>query len=355
MSNRPGISVVICCHNSAQRLPKTLAHLAGQTHTDSVDWEVIVVDNASTDETAAVATSLWPAAAPAPLKVVAEPQAGLTFARWKGITEARYPILIFVDDDNWLDPEYVSRASRIMEEHPEVGVCNGFGSPVFDEEPPAWFREFQACYAVSNPDWPTHDVTEKIPVPFGAGMVIRKCALLGLKEQGFEPLLTDRTGTKITSGGDTELCVALSLSGWRWWRDAGLQFQHYMPKGRINWRYCLKLAHGGGASYTMLDLYQMAAQPAPASLGGRLRESWFWAAKWSMEKIVRQPGILLRMLMGRGEGDPRIFQLRAEFGRLEAVIQTGGRRRAALARLRAARWIARKGGDIGDRRPRSGL
>ena len=53
------VSVVLCCHNSVQRLPSTLKYLAAVNVPPGVDWEVLVVDNASTDDTAACAGEQW--------------------------------------------------------------------------------------------------------------------------------------------------------------------------------------------------------------------------------------------------------------------------------------------------------
>src|SRR6266516_3860790 len=87
-NSRPlGVSVVICCHNSAQRLAKPLAHLAVQQVPQGIPWEVILIDNASTDGTADFATAHWPATASAPLRVISEPRLGLTHARECGFRE----------------------------------------------------------------------------------------------------------------------------------------------------------------------------------------------------------------------------------------------------------------------------
>lgn len=101
------VSIVICCHNSAKRLPDTLKHLLIQEVPDNLQWEVIVVDNVSTDNTAQVARSLWPDDAPAPLQVVSEPEPGLSNARKRGFMEAKYELVSFVDDENWLAPDWV--------------------------------------------------------------------------------------------------------------------------------------------------------------------------------------------------------------------------------------------------------
>jgi len=57
--SKDGISVVICCYNSASRLPATLQHIAEQSLDSEILWEIIIVDNASTDNTAEIASTYW--------------------------------------------------------------------------------------------------------------------------------------------------------------------------------------------------------------------------------------------------------------------------------------------------------
>ena len=98
-----GISIIICCYNSAKRLPETLAHLANQQVDGGVRWELILVNNNSTDETEVVAQNLWGAlGSPAPLKIFEEPLPGLSYARNNGMKKAIYEVFLFCDDDNWL-------------------------------------------------------------------------------------------------------------------------------------------------------------------------------------------------------------------------------------------------------------
>src|SRR5436305_10300761 len=113
----PGISVIICCYNSAKRLPETLAHLARQN--SPIPWEVIVVDNASTDDTARVARECWPSET-APLRIVDEPKSGLIYARVSGLQASRYEWLSFVDDDNWVAPDWLQLVAEIFSSRPEV-------------------------------------------------------------------------------------------------------------------------------------------------------------------------------------------------------------------------------------------
>src|SRR5437867_4426773 len=137
------VSVVICCHNSAQRLPETLGHLARQKFEASIPWEVIVVDNASTDETPKIARNCWPAQARSILRIVPEPQPGLSHARIRGFAEAKYAIVCFIDDDNWVCPDWVQTVAKTMSLHPEVGACGGRIEAVCEIEPPPWFETYK--------------------------------------------------------------------------------------------------------------------------------------------------------------------------------------------------------------------
>src|SRR5688572_20942184 len=103
-----GISVIICCYNSSQRIGETLRHLARQQFPEDFRYEVLLVDNDSTDDTTAVARAIWDKEGPAgiPLRIVEELRAGQMYARDKGVKEAAYDSIVFCDDDNWLNPDY---------------------------------------------------------------------------------------------------------------------------------------------------------------------------------------------------------------------------------------------------------
>jgi len=124
-----------------------------------VQWEVLIIDNASTDETAAVATSCWPAGAPAPLRVVPEPEPGLTHARHRGFGEASFEFISFIDDDNWICADWVETVFEVMTGHPDVGVCGSVNEPVCEGTPPWWFERFKTVLAITADDAPIGDLT----------------------------------------------------------------------------------------------------------------------------------------------------------------------------------------------------
>src|SRR4051812_24919777 len=103
----------------------TLEYLLVQRVPPQIDWEVLVIDNGSTDETGLVAHRCWPPDAPTRLRIVREEALGLSRARRRGFIEARHEVVCFVDDDSWLCPDWVEIASTILGARPDVAVCGG--------------------------------------------------------------------------------------------------------------------------------------------------------------------------------------------------------------------------------------
>src|SRR5579863_5328534 len=169
----PGVSVVMPCYNSASRLPETLAHLAAQAECASIPWEVIVIDNNSTDETAAMAQHLWPANHPVPMRSVNETRQGLSYATERGLNEARYEAVSFVHDDNWVCADWVRTVAEIIDQHPEAGAVGGEREAVCEGVPPPWFDRFKRLHYTVGPKIDRAcDVTDTLGLIAGAGMTV---------------------------------------------------------------------------------------------------------------------------------------------------------------------------------------
>ncbi len=318
----PSITVAVCCYNSARRLPDTLRRLAAQVVPEDIRWEVLVIDNASADGTADVALKVWPSDAPAPLRVVSEPKAGLSNARHRAIMEAQYDIIGFIDDDNWVCDDWIQTASRTMSSHPEAGACGGPSEPVFESSPPEWFPRFSACYAVGDQASAEGDVTETRGWLWGAGLCLRRKALLQLFSDGFTPLLSDRKGKQLTSGGDNELCYALIMAGWRVWYNPSLKLSHFLPKERLTSDYLKRWFAGAGASSVLAGIYEniLGIDGGPANQD----IVWYKLAYWQLVGLMR-----------------RIRKVRRQYGRApipledEVAILSG---RAALIKYLSLSW-----------------
>ncbi|MDX2031116.1 MAG: glycosyltransferase [Blastocatellia bacterium] len=278
-----GVSLVICTYNGARRLPETLRRLGLQHSTDGLRWEVIVVNNASTDETESVANS-WRPPEGVHFAVVHEPKPGLSHARNRGIAEARYEVVSFIDDDNRISANWVQAVSALMLIHPRVGACGGMCEAVFESDPPEWFEEYRGNYVIGGQGAAAGDVTDERGWLWGAGLTIRKSVWLALQAAGFAPMLRDREGDKLSSCGDIEFCYAIRLAGYRLWYEPALKIDHFIPANRLHWPYVLSLYEGVGAATVKLDWYESLLASQGRGLRNRLRRTWQYQAAASLKQ-----------------------------------------------------------------------
>lgn len=334
MSSISGVTVAICCYNSASRLTETLQHLLSQQVSPGISWEVLVIDNASNDNTGEVAHAAWQAGSPAPLRVIVESTPGLSHARVRALHEARHTIINFIDDDNWVSPDWIQTIHSFFQEHPDVGALGGCGAPVFesDHAVPWWFEKFAKVYAAAPQYENSGDITDlQTSLLWGAGFSMRTQIFRDLESIGFCFRCSDRTGTQLTSCGDTELCLAIRALGWRLYYLSTLQYQHFIPSQRLTWTYLRNSARGAGRGSVYTNILHYATNPK----AGRIGNSWFrLAAKLflSLSKILfREPKVFFTDVPGANAQlavDTHLaqlglmFQLYPEYGKLFRESET---------------------------------
>ena len=251
-----GVSVVICCYNSALRIADVLKHLSKQKIDDSIDWEIILVDNASTDNTQEVVAQFWDSVnQKPPLRIVQERKPGLSYARERGMAEAKFNYIIFCDDDNWLCDTYVQTAYQIMAKDPNIGIAGGWCEAETDQTIESWTVPFLPTLAIGRPAEKTTYLATRGKFVNGAGMIIRKDHFESIKARGFYSLLDDRKHNTLSSGGDTELCWAMMFAGREIYFDDSLFFRHFIPPGRFKKDYLLKLTLSALYPSIILSIY----------------------------------------------------------------------------------------------------
>jgi glycosyltransferase involved in cell wall biosynthesis len=337
------VSVVICCHNSSARLEPTLKHLAAQTGLSRDRWEVLLVDNASSDPTVAKALRFWQdLGAPADFRIVAEPRLGLIHARIAGISRARHEILSFVDDDNWVCPDWCATLLDLMTAFPDLGVIGGRGEAAFalGQTVPEWFAALGHGYAVGPQAARSGRIEAPLARFYGAGLTVRRSALQALFASGFSPLCTGRTGTRLAAGEDTELCYALAMKGWRFWYEDNLRFSHFIPPARLEEPYARRMFHGLGFTSAIEDYYFRAAPgAAPRTFVARAKRLDPVRRANAVRNLMRHR---LRALRSPAESPARAqARIEASFfeGRLEGLRDCRRNSRAILAHI--ARWAHR--------------
>jgi GT2 family glycosyltransferase len=332
-----GVSIAICTHNGARLLPQTLAHLRSQKLASPLKWEVMLIDNASTDDTALVARQCWAEDGPAPMRVIHEPRLGLSYARERAFEEAQCEVVSFIDDDNWVAPQWVATASRCMSEDPQLGAVGSANIAVADVPFPEWFSRHSNYYAAW--DYP-EAATIATSFLIGAGMTIRKRTWYWLKDNGFSAQLTDRRGAQLSSSGDVELGCAIRLAGWKIRIEPQLQLEHYMPPDRLQWRYLRRLIRSIGESHAILDSYFLASQSEPEDVLNWLRLCWWIRIVKESLCLVYSSSIpkLVRSYFQEMQGDDDVVEIEHRIGRLFGLLRLRSRYPQLRREIARAPW-----------------
>lgn len=256
-----GVSLLICTHNGAQRLPAVLECLAAQNRPAGLGCEVVLIDNASTDSSGAVAQDYWQRlGAPFPLRVVIEPRLGVAHARCRGITEVAYPVLSFVDDDNLVRGDWCAEIAAIFEGYPRLGVLAARGEPISADGSgfPDWYRLRSFGYGV-GPQAAERRYSGELPRWYSAGMSFRTRAARALLEGGYQPTSLGRQGQNLGAGEDSEWTALIVQAGWDGAYCDRLRFKHLMPAGRLTVEYAKRMFRGLGECTGMQELIQQVS------------------------------------------------------------------------------------------------
>ena len=146
------LSIIISTYNNATSLVRTLESVAKQDY-DKKAWECVVVNNNSTDDTAERVSAFVEAHPELNIRVVEEPQQGLSYARNRGIAESKGQVIAFIDDDETINEGFVSAYIDLFRNH---GAFVGSGV-------------LKVCYDSKRPKWMSHYTEKMIANPFDLG------------------------------------------------------------------------------------------------------------------------------------------------------------------------------------------
>jgi len=329
-----GVSVIICCYNSAQRLPESLRHLARQRFFTIFPWEVVVVvDRASKDDTWKVAQSFAGDFAPGQFRVVEESRRGLGYARIGGMTVARYEFLSYIDDDNWVVPGWVETVYRFFSSTPDAGALGGKGEAVFEDgHGPEWFSPFAGNYAASAQYDEAGDITDKpTHLLWGAGLCIRKSVFEKLMESGFEFTCTERLGPEVFTlvsmrpAEDTDLCYGIRALGWRLYYTPELSYKHFLTQSRLSWSYFRRMTREAGHSSVFLSLLRTSTDRSLSTWKLNLERNWIFQAARALHRLGRIALRNPRSVVTMAEGSVARAQADTWLGFLKALFLLRGR------------------------------
>jgi glycosyltransferase involved in cell wall biosynthesis len=285
MGHMMTITVILCTYNRCQSLAKALDGLAASRLPEEVAWEILVVDNNSSDQTRAVVKD-YCRRYPDRFRYVFEPQQGKSYALNSGIRESQSLVLAFADDDAIVESSWLWNLTAALLD----GEWAGAGGRIV----PVWPGPLPNWLSISDPHsmgpFVAFDLgSEAGPLnrpPYGANMAFRREAFD--KYGGFRTDLGPRPGSEIRRE-DIEFAQRLLVGGENLRYEPGAVVYHPVPEGRMKKRFVLRWWFWYG--------YSEIAETGPPSHAGRLfggvppyllRRLLRWTLQWMFS--VKPPG-----------------------------------------------------------------
>ena len=271
----PSITVAICTHNRARVLGDAVRSALPQLGNDA---ELLLVDNASTDDTASLARQC--AEADPRVRVLNHSQLGISHARNRALTEARGSFVIFLDDDATARPGWLEAYRQFFRDpaFSRAAAVGGRVYPRYDAPPPAWV----------GPQENRLDRGDRV-APFDQRGAPWACNLAVLREAalrcgGFNPAL-GRRGRSLMSAEETELCLRLRQAGHEVWWLPHAEIDHLVAAERLTVRCLLRGMFCLGRSSALIRLQMM-------------RGLWRRLAFRGLRLLVTPPHLLFYVLAG---------------------------------------------------------
>jgi glycosyltransferase involved in cell wall biosynthesis len=238
MDEIPKWSLIICTYNAGKRLTDCILNL---TKLELInDSEVLVIDNCSDDGSVELLKEYAFELKFRHFKIFREINKGLSYARIRGVSEAKGKYLLFIDDDNFPENNFLIKATEIFESNNRIGMIGGQSRLPTDTQIKSYFLPFLRGLAVGCPH-------EKSGILYGSSYLWGAC--LAIRKVAFVDFLThlknfiflDRKGNSVLSGGDGELVLSTKLLGWDAYYSSDLKFIHMISPSRFNIRYFSRL------------------------------------------------------------------------------------------------------------------
>ena len=233
------LSLIIPTHNRSERLIAALESVIRQD-LPAADWECVVVSNNSTDDTVARFGDFAARYPGLNLRLVTEDGPGVSYARNRGIAETSAPLLVFIDDDERINPGFLRAYADFFDAHPDAVVAGGRIIAEYVTGRPAWLSKYT--------EMDFGDAVRPFPagrVPGGGNMAFRRSA--ALRYGGFDPSL-GRVGRMLIGGEENDFFERLMRGGETCWYVPGAVMWHIIPPEKLTESYFRRLCYNVGVS-----------------------------------------------------------------------------------------------------------
>lgn len=240
----PLLTVAICTHNRGAVLGNAAESVIRQIDDDT---ELLIVDNASSDNTVHVAQTL--AAAHRCVRLVTEPRLGLSHGRNTALAEARSRYVVFLDDDAVVEPNWLAGYRRFFETPPapNIAAAGSVVTPRYDGSPPRWLSPTENALS----GWVAPGEMTGRSLPWGCNFACHRA--LALSMGGFDTQL-GRHGAKMGAHEETDLFHRLRAAGYSVWWLPDAPIRHDIDSYRLTVRFHCYSALAAGRSTVALRL-----------------------------------------------------------------------------------------------------
>ena len=284
------VSVIIPAYNpGSDELGATLAALRAQSLAID-EWELVIIDNRSSIPVPVSAVSWHPNGT-----VFREETPGLVAARLAGFARTTGPIVVVVDQDNILAPDFLTEAMRIGRDFPWLGTW-GAGTivPRFerpDLAPPSSLHSLLTLRSAAADLW-SNDIDHHESTPWGAGLCVRRSVIERYAEsvaRNPAKRSLDLKGDQRLSGGDTDIAYTACHMGLGKGVFRSLRLEHMIPAERCSAKFLCKTGEGRGYSGVLHHfVLHGTLPPDDRGLFATLRRVWRLRNLSSLERQVVQ-------------------------------------------------------------------
>jgi glucosyl-dolichyl phosphate glucuronosyltransferase len=289
------VTVAVCTWNRCHSLRRTLERMTELVIPPGVEWELLVVNNRSTDATEEVVASF---AGRLPIRCLWEPKPGLSNARNRATEEATGDYIIWTDDDILVERQWLAAYVAMFREHPEAAVFGGPIEPIFEGTPPGWLLRVMDWIAPIFGHQSLGDEAVQLAPdlvhrgPYGGNMAMR---LEAQRRFPYDPEMGVRHGEYAT-GEETQVILRMLSSGLDGWWSPEPRVGHWIPRSNQTPRFVRRcfVARGKGelrlGDRTAVRLakrpYRLVRKALASELRYRIRRHLAPPEEWIMDLMT---------------------------------------------------------------------
>ena len=239
------LSIIVCTYNRDKYLYGALRCIA-ENGFPAEAYEIILVNNMSTDNTESECQKFGKDYPNVNFRYFVETNQGLSYARNRGIKESHGETLLFLDDDSYIQQDYLKNLQRQLNDHPEADAFGGKIDPIFESgEAPKWLSKWNYSWVSAIDLGKQVRLFKGKAFPIGANMGIKKAMLSKI---GIFNTELGRSKKNLMGGEEKDLFERIRQQGGNIYYFPDVVVQHVIPPSRTTYEYVKRLGEGVGMS-----------------------------------------------------------------------------------------------------------